>query len=290
MTTITDLLPQYKAALLGKKRSRRTVESYVYILRRFERWMGENNDLADITLETLEDYQASIGHLSGSTIINALSSIRDFCRWTIRKKYRTDDPTLFLEYPKKARKAPKAILVEDLRKITRTIDKDPDNPKELWMWQRNRRVIYLMLYAGLRLAETVALKWEDVDLVDGLLIVREGKGEKDRAIPIHARLMTELKLVPSDERSGQVICKTDGKPLSYRSVEHVCDRWLERLGFDIHAHRFRHTFATQMLRHGADLPSIQELMGHADLKTTERYLMLDIKQKRQAVDVLPDSW
>jgi integrase/recombinase XerD len=109
---------------------------------------------------------------------------------------------------------------------------------------------------------------------------------------MHQRLLKELQLVPKAERQPDrtVICKSDGSPLSRRSIEHICDRWLRRLGFDVHAHRFRHSFATQMMRKGANIRTIQELLGHADLKTTERYLMVDVEDKRRAVDVLPDTW
>jgi site-specific recombinase XerD len=293
MQTIQDLIPDYVAALEGRKRSPQTIVRYVYNLRRFLRWLGEDAELAEITPEVLELYQASLGHLSASTIINALSTIRDFCRWSIKKKLRKDDPTLLLDLPKKPKRAFSPLSIEELRDLTTVLDNnEPEESRERWMWRRNRRAIYLMLYAGFRLGETVALKWRDVDLVDQVLIVRHGKGDRDRVLPMHQRLLKELQLVPKSERQPDrmVICKSDGSPLSRRSIEHICDRWLRRLGFSVHAHQFRHTFATQMLRKGANIRTIQELLGHEDLKTTERYLMVDVEAKRRAVDVLPETW
>jgi site-specific recombinase XerD len=147
-----------------------------------------------------------------------------------------------------------------------------------------------MLYGGLRLAEAAALCWDDLDLDEGYLIVREGKGGEDRSVPLHKKLRAELDTVSEEEQNGAVAGRQDGCTLSCRSIEHIFDRWLPALGVNISAHQLRHSFATYMLHEGADLRTIQELLGHKDLATTERYLMVDMGLKRQAVDVLPDEW
>jgi hypothetical protein len=100
-------------AISAHTQLRRILVRYVYNLRRFLRWLGEDAELAEITPEVLELYQASLGHLSASTIINALSTIRDFCRWAIKNKLRKDDPSLFLDFPKKARRVFRALSIED---------------------------------------------------------------------------------------------------------------------------------------------------------------------------------
>jgi integrase/recombinase XerC len=82
----------------------------------------------------------------------------------------------------------------------------------------------------------------------------------------------------------------NGKPISYKTVPHAFDRWLSGEGLHISAHQLRHTFATQLLWAGADLRTIQRLMGHASLATTERYLSVEMEQKKQAVSLLPDRW
>jgi len=294
MYTIASLLPRYESALNGQKLQPRTVEKYLYTINRLCSWLDETGIgslLENITTATLQQYQESMGHLSASTIINNLSTIRNFCRWCIRADLRSDDPTLLLDFPQKTRPLPRPILTDELRKLQQALKDVPEGYHRPWEWRRNRLAVYLSLYAGLRLAEIPALLWDDVDTHNGLLIVRGGKGGKDRAIPIHTRLLTELQAIAHERAPGRtVVCKIDGDPLSIRSVDHIFDRWLVQLGFHINAHRFRHTFATQMLWGGADLRAIQELMGHEDLKTTERYMLIELRHKRAAIAVIPEDW
>jgi integrase/recombinase XerD len=148
-----------------------------------------------------------------------------------------------------------------------------------------------MLYAGLRLSEAANVMWADIDLGTGVLMVQNGKGGKWRMIPIHERLRTILELVPPDERHGAVAGKKDGTALHYTSLPHIFDRTIpDAVGLDITAHQLRHTFATRLLWAGANIREIQYLLGHKSLATTERYLALEIDQKRAAIDRLPLSF
>lgn len=148
----------------------------------------------------------------------------------------------------------------------------------------------LMLYAGLRLSETAALDWNEVDLHQRLILVRSGKGDKDRSLPIHSTLLDELTQVPARERQGAVAGKPNGANLNYKSMAHIFERWLSSLGVRITAHQLRHSFANQMLHNGADLRHIQELLGHKSLDTTQVYLMLSPEHLRNAVAGIPCKW
>jgi site-specific recombinase XerD len=290
MSELYELLPRYELALAARKRRPRGIERYRHSLHRFFVFLGTDSTLESITTTRIERYQESLSHLSNSTIINALSCIRSFCRWAIREELRDDDPTIRLEYPKRIRHAPRALFDHELRHLMTAINEPASlSYQKSCQWKRNRRAIFLMLYAGLRLAEAAALCWSDVDL-GSHLIVREGKGGFDRAIPVHKSLAGELEKVPKDQRKGAVAGKEDGSNLTCRSIENIFRRWLPAQGVSIAAHQLRHSFATQMLHNGADIRTIQELMGHKDLATTERYLMVDMKLKRKAIDCLPDSW
>lgn len=290
MSNLYELLPRYELALAARKRRPRGIERYQHSLKRFFAFVGTDGTIEGITTVEIERYQESISHLSNSTIINALSCIRSFCRWAVREGLRDDDPTIRIEYPKRIRHAPRALFDHELRHLMTAITEPASlSYQESYQWQRNRRAVFLMLYAGLRLAEAAALCWSDVDL-GTYLIVREGKGGFDRAIPVHKSLAIELGKVPEEERKGAVAGKPDGSNLTCRSIENIFRRWLPARGVHIAAHQLRHSFATQMLHHGADIRTIQELMGHKDLATTERYLMVDMSLKRKAIDCLPENW
>jgi integrase len=149
-----------------------------------------------------------------------------------------------------------------------------------------------MLYAGLGISEAAALRWQDVDLEAGTLWVRDGKCGKDRSLPLHAVLLDELALVPVHERQSDhaVVGNRDGSFRTGKGLDHLFRRWLPRLGISISAHRLRHSFATELLRHKADLLVIRDLLGHESLETTQIYLTADTAQKQAAVDLLPSAW
>lgn len=297
MKKLTGMLPAYRVYLQSKKRSERGIEKYCYDLKRFFLFLGEDATMATITEESINAYQEHLAlrNLAANTIIHALSVIRSFCRWSIRQKFRIDDPTLSLQFPKKPRHLPRDVRESQLRIILQILDYEgAPSDVERRTIQRNRLVVFLMLYAGLRLAEVAQLHWDDVILEEQYLIVRGGKGNKDRLIPLHPHIIAELNRL--GKKRGRVIKQIIDKEedMSYRSIEHIFDRWLksklEPHGFKITAHQLRHTFATQLLRGGADLRVIQELMGHDSLETTQRYLGIAIEQKQKAISLLPSSW
>lgn len=262
----------------------------------FFRWLGPDATMDSITTDSIRRYQEEHAQrLNPATVSNALTCIRSFCRWAQKRKLRTDDPTVDLDWPKKRRPAPRALKFAELRGLMLAITNEPARlgPVARWTWQRNRRAILLMLFAGLRISEAAGLRWRDVDLEAGELWVRDGKGGKDRCIPLHRVLQYELELVPESERgadSGVVGNGRDGSCMSKKSMDHMFRRWLPKLGISISAHRLRASFATEMLRHDADLLTISTLLGHADLSTTQHYLVADTKRMRAAVDKLPSTW
>jgi integrase len=153
-------------------------------------------------------------------------------------------------------------------------------------WQRNRRAVYLMLYAGLRLGEVHMLRWRDVDLHRKVLLVRYGKGNRHRAIPLHPELIQELSAAIYREPQHAVVDDGQGNPVSAGTISHIFDRWLAGRGVRCHAHQLRHTFATRLLEAGVDLRTIQELLGHESIVTTQRYLRISGERLRDSVERL----
>lgn len=281
------------AADLGNRRrlQPRAVETYCKAVRRFVVWLGDEATVADITFDAIGRWQLQHGHLAPATVGKELSALRAYCRWCMRAGLRADDPTLEIERPRRHDPIPRALNARDLRKLEAILDKPLPvlDVKQAHRLARDRRIVLLMLYAGMRLAEVPALEWRDVDLDAGTLIVH-GKGGKQRMLTIHERLAANLAETPEDKQRGAVCGHADGRKMSYKSIPHTFNRWLAGEGLDISAHQLRHTYATQLLRHGADLRVIQKALGHASLATTERYLSVEIDQMRAATDRLPSRY
>ncbi len=289
---ILGTMDSFAAHLAGRKIRPRAIETYTRCVKRFAVWSGDESTVAGVTTDAIGRYQIAKSHLAPASLAKELSALRSYSRWCIRARLRSDDPTLEIEWPKRVEPIPRALTARELRVLDAALDRPLPllDTKTRRVRAREKRLVLLMLYAGLRLSEAANLKWRDVDLDALTITVRQGKGGRDRVIPIHERLASNLRETPEADQRGAVAGHADGRCLSYKSVPHVFDRWLKGEGLEISAHQLRHTFATRLLWAGADLRTIQRLLGHRSLATTERYLMVELEQKRAAVDSLPDRW
>jgi site-specific recombinase XerD len=250
--------------------------------------------IADLTVETLQNYQEHLAaSKSISTILGMLTAVRSLARWAIRKGYLHYDPTTQLDWPKRAQTAPRPLHDDQIQQLWAALAMPAKlTTRQRWHWQRNRRAIALMQYAGLRLSEAASLRWQDIDLARGTLVVQDGKGGKARSLPIHKALRAELTQVPISERlpEAAVAGKQDGTPLKGKVLARIFEIWLPRRGIHgISAHQLRHTFATELLNAKVDLRTIQELLGHSDISTTQRYLLVSANRLQSAIDSLP-TW
>jgi site-specific recombinase XerD len=289
MTTISDLLPKYQATLKSRGHRPRGIDRYLQHIRGAVNWGIV--DISDLTADLLECYQEHLAEgKSISTVLGMLTALRSFARWAIRKGYMETDPTLQIDWPKRPKTAPRPVSPDRIEQLWDTLVEPIDlTPRQRWYWRRNRRAITLMLYAGLRLSEAADLRWRDVDLRRGRVTVQDGKGGKARSIPIHKELRFELERVPVTERSPEaaVVGKSDGTPLQGKVLARIFECWLPKRGItDISAHLLRHTFATELLDAEVDLRTIQELLGHSDISTTQRYLLVSTTRLQSAIDRL----
>jgi site-specific recombinase XerD len=292
--TLGATVDGYRVWLTVRKLRPRAIDTYVRDLERYFRHLGDAATVADVTVESIEAYAASRAHLSGATLGKDLTVIRSHAKYCIRKRLRADDPTQHIDWPSRDEVPPRALSSEELDLLEQALAAPLTalSPRRRANRARDRRAVLLMLYAGLRISEVAALLSKDVDLDRGTILVRNAKGGKYRLIPVHERLEEALREVPVKERRGAVYGrKKDGKECSYKSLPHIFGpRWLQAEGLHISAHQLRHTFATQLLWAGANLMEIQRLLGHASLATTEKYLALEIEQKRQAIMRLPSRF
>ncbi len=264
-------------------------------VRAFLAWLGDEPMIVDVTGEGLGRYQLTLAHLASSTIRKKFSAIRSWCRWCQRVKLREDDPTAELDWPKRRKRLPRALKVDELRTLETILAREPApdlHAKARRLWWRNRLIVLLLLYGGFRRAEVAGLRWADIDLDAGTALVREetAKGGNERVVPLHPRVVAELQRTPLREQRGAVAGHPDGRCLSHKSIGLVFERWLAAEGLRISAHRLRHTCATQLLKHGASLRDVQATLGHSDIRTTEGYIDLLTDQQRDAVRRLPDRF
>ena len=291
MDRIVDVLPRFAAETQGEGIGPQTMQRYRRILRAFAGWLDPDATLCDIDTGFIRAYQGELyaRRQAVRTIRQSLSAIRAFCRWSIRAGLRADDPTLDVVWPRIPKSLPRPLTADELRQLAAILAAPRrGRGRSAWTQQRNARALSLMLYAGLRLGECCHLEWAALDLGRGVLYVVQGKGRKDRIVPIHPLLATLLARVPAAQRRGAVVGNRDGSCQGEKTLAHLCMRWLPAHGLDgVTAHRLRYTCATEMRRSGADLKDVQGILGHASLATTEMYLGPDPDRLREAINRLP---
>jgi integrase/recombinase XerC len=222
--------------------------------------------------------------LSPRSIQRQLSAARTFFRYLLREGHVQKNPVQSVSAPKAGKRLPENL---DADRMARLLDIPGDGPLVI----RDRALLELLYSSGLRLAELTGLNIGDVDLRDCTVSVT-GKGGKDRIIPVgrYAREALEAWLgVRASLANGEetaIFVSQRGTRLSPRSVQARVDYWAKRQGIDtrVYPHLFRHSFATHLLESSHDLRGVQELLGHANISTTQVYTHLDFQHLAQIYD------
>jgi len=222
--------------------------------------------------------------LSPRSIQRQLSAARTFFRYLQREGHVRKNPVLDVSAPKSRKRLPENL---DADRMARLLDIPGDGP----LVARDRAMLELLYSSGLRLAELTGLNLGDVDLSDNTVAVT-GKGGKDRIIPVGrfavealtAWIRERAALANADESA--LFVSNRGTRISGRSVQARVDHWAKRQGIDtkVYPHLFRHSFATHMLESSHDLRGVQELLGHANISTTQVYTHLDFQHLAQIYD------
>jgi site-specific recombinase XerD len=270
---------------------RRGVKNYEEVITRFVTW-ARITEPGEITELLVRQYKSDLmGRCAASTTRHALTVVRAFCGWCVEEDYLARNVALRVKHPRVTSPDPDPLSRAQIGALLSALDTPAKTHKATW--RRNRRAVFLMLYAGLRLAETAGLEWRDLDLDRRTLTVRSeiAKGGKPRVLPICEELAAELATAVKRRPTWAVVDKGEGtgqgQHLTEKSLAHVFERWVPmRLGFSIHAHQLRKTFATELYVRGEDLATIQRLLGHADPKTTMRYVAASSSKERAAVEKL----
>jgi len=246
--------------------------------------------LREVDTERVKAFLAFLGtqSYSKSTIARKLATLRSFYKFSLRRGYVKTHPLASIRTPKQEKRLPKFL---ELDAITRLLSTPDDNTL---LGARDRAMLEVMFSTGVRVSELVDMNFVDIDFNAPTVRVR-GKGKKQRTAPIGktaiAAIQKYLDLRRADSRSASfdkeaLFVNKHGQRLSTRSVRRKLDKYLAECGLDpsISPHTLRHSFATHMLNNGADLRSVQELLGHQSLSTTQIYTHLTTPRLKQAYD------
>jgi len=222
--------------------------------------------------------------LGARSIQRLLSAIRSFYRWLMKEGRSRSNPAAQVRAPKTARKLPGTL---DTDAVARLLDIPDDNPLAL----RDKAIMELFYSSGLRLSELASLRWDQVDTASGLVTVT-GKGNKTRVVPLGS--YAAAALAAWQRVRGQfagfeepcVFVSNRGRPIAPRTIQSRIRHWARRQGLPqkVYPHLLRHSFASHVLESSGDLRAVQELLGHADISTTQVYTHLDFQHLASVYD------
>jgi integrase/recombinase XerD len=263
----------------------RTVESYRRDLEDFSRW--RDGPIGAATSEEIESYLAELrgAGRSGATLARRLAALRSFFKHQALVGVREDNPAAAVPPPRRARKLPRTLSPGEAERL---IEAAAGTTARAF---RDGALVELLYGAGLRVSEAVGLERASVDLEERLVRCL-GKGGKERVVPIGRRGAEALRRYLARGRPfldrrhrPELFLNSRGGPLTRAGAFLILRRLAERAGLEpgrVHPHLLRHSFATHLLEGGADLRSVQEMLGHADLATTELYTHVTDKRRREA--------
>ncbi len=285
--TIPELLNQFYSDLIMVKRdSEQTAMTYKISAQEFLNWLvTERIKLKDVSVQNLMYYliKRQTEGSSELTIAKDISGIRALGDYLVRKGYWEENHALLLEKPKTARKLPKVLSIEQVDALLDCIDKS--TPSGI----RDDALFELIYSCGLRISEACDLKLANVHLEEKLILVH-GKGDKERLVPFGDRALEKIQVYLNEVRPvftkgksvPELFVNYKGEAISRKGVWKRFQEMQMNCGVDAKVHTLRHSFATHLLAGGADLRSVQELLGHSDLSTTTIYTHVTDDQLEKA--------
>lgn len=260
-----------------------TLLAYRSDLTRYLNYLKDNGvkDLNEVRQGQVRGYTRWLNSLclSAATIHRSFSAVRGFHCFLLAEKHVSRDPSAFLDPPKLPKHLPKILEVHEIEAILEAID--TGRP----LGVRDRSIISLLYACGLRVSELIGLRLTYL-MLEAELVRVMGKGSRERVVPIGQRAIDDLEtyinnvrpaLARKGKNTGEIYLSIRGNPLTRMVVWNILSRWSVAAGIEkkISPHTLRHSFATHLLEGGADLRAVQEMLGHADITTTQVYTHLD---------------
>lgn len=274
---------------LEKSLSPNTLDAYETDLEKLLRFLeGEKKGVLDVTLDDLQRFAAGLHDIGIHPRSQAriLSGIKSFFHFLVMADYLEGDPSELLEGPKIGFKLPEVLTIEEIDRIIDAVDLSKNEG------QRNRAILETLYSCGLRVSELCNLKISDLYLAEGFIKV-EGKGSKQRLVPISPRAIKEIEHWFIDRNQGKIKSGFEdyvflarwGNNISRIMVFHMIKELAGKAGIkkNISPHTFRHSFATHLLEGGANLRAIQSMLGHESIATTEIYTHIDRNTLRSEI-------
>jgi integrase/recombinase XerD len=285
-----EILNRFYEHLRVKGYSPRTISEYQSTLNRFAAYLAAHGrQITGLSAGDLSDYRTALYYqqyrgnpISLATQANALARLRTLFQFLAKENLILHDPSVNLELPKLPRSLPKGILTaREAKKILDSIDTSTA------LGLRDRAILELLYSSGIRVSELTGLQLADLDLSQGILAV-QGKGDKPRVVPIGhfaCRYLREYldQARPRETKESALFLSNRGLPMDKQRIAKICGYWAMRAGIKkkVTPHTWRHTCATELLKNAVDIRYIQELLGHASLKTTQIYTKVTIKDLKR---------
>ena len=296
MKSFSDFLEKYQQHLLILNYAERTIEGHVFYLNRFFAWL-EARGITEITAVTkshVQDYQAHLyeqinrnGDPIGPSCQNhVLGIVKSFFRFLRENDYLASDPSRDVTYAKVPKRLPRSILSgSEAKKVIHA----PNTKTALGY--RDRTILEVLYSTGVRRKELVSLTLQDVDYQDGFVRVNNGKGSKDRVVPIGKIACRYIEnyikqvrpMLVKDPHENHLFLSMRGTRPSFSAIEEIIKKHTRKAKIKktVSPHTFRHTCATHMLRNKANIRHLQELLGHASLESTQVYAHVSITDLKE---------
>ncbi|MGY8970921.1 MAG: site-specific tyrosine recombinase XerD [Flavobacteriales bacterium] len=272
--------------------SENTIDNYIRDVKKFVAFLEKKEVYSSpiqITEEFIQEFVYDISKkISPRSQARIISGLRSFFEYLIFENYRESNPTDLIEAPKTGRKLPDTLSEEEINSLITAIDLSKTEG------ERNRAMLETMYSCGLRVSELIHLKISDLFFEEGFIKII-GKGNKERFVPIHFRAQKYIILYMNEIRVHLLVVKgfedtlflnRRGKSLSRQMVFMILKELAIKINLQkkISPHTFRHSFATHLLKNGADLRAIQQMLGHESITTTEVYVHLDTSFLKKVVE------
>ncbi len=280
-TTLTEFI----RCLSGRNLSGHTISAYETDLRQFLTWLCDNDlsvtQPAHVTRGHINEYLSHLADLgrSGVTRARKLAAIREFFKYLLDQGAITSSPAATISMPKKERRSRVYLRPDEYSKLLSAAGANP----------RDFCILQLFLQTGVRVSELVNLTLDDIDLAGATLSIREGKGKKDRHIPLEKKGIQALKSylsVRPQTSDPHLFLNYEGQGISRRGVEKLIAKYVKQAGLTkkVSCHSLRHTFGSYKAERGVTAFQLQEWMGHTSITTTQLYVHIGRENARKAME------